>query len=136
MTVGYRAKRILWKRDRARCFYCNAGLSWETKTVDHVIPKSKGGPHRLWNLVLACQECNQKKGDNDPHSIYLDIVLRRKVLHETMISVGQAIDLAKKQGNVKEIEKLLMLLWDLQERIRQPDQDFVFESAVPPTQHY
>lgn len=118
MTVGHRSKKLVWKRDGGRCFYCDTSLTWNDKTIDHVIPKSKGGPHRVWNLVLACHPCNQAKGDNDPAQEYLDIVLRRKVLHETMISVGQAIELAKGQRNSNEVAKLLEMLWALQDAIQ------------------
>ena len=34
-------------------------------TLDHVIPKSKGGPNTWKNLVTCCGECNVKKGDKD-----------------------------------------------------------------------
>jgi len=44
------------------CVYCNCELQWESSTVDHVVPLSKGGTHDLENLVLACELCNSRKG--------------------------------------------------------------------------
>lgn len=44
------------------CVYCD---STEGLTVDHVIPKSKGGSERINNLVIACRHCNLSKGDKD-----------------------------------------------------------------------
>lgn len=36
----------------------------EDLTVDHVIPKSKGGTDDEWNLIAACRTCNGRKSDN------------------------------------------------------------------------
>jgi 5-methylcytosine-specific restriction endonuclease McrA len=44
------------------CVYCGCELQWESSTVDHVVPLSKGGTHDLENLVLACEPCNTRKG--------------------------------------------------------------------------
>lgn len=44
------------------CAYC--GRSGEKLTIDHIVPKSKGGPHfAKWNMIPACQRCNLKKGN-------------------------------------------------------------------------
>lgn len=42
----------------ASCHYCPAPAT----TRDHVIPKALGGPRATWNLVPACERCNQEKG--------------------------------------------------------------------------
>lgn len=118
MTVGHRSKKLVWKRDQGQCFYCGKSLSWDEKTIDHVIPKSKGGPHRVWNLVLACRTCNQVKADSDPVPEHLNIILKRKVQYETMVSVARAIEVAKKQQNSGETVKLLKTLWSIQNAIQ------------------
>ena len=57
----YRANRIrIYKRDNYECVYCG---SKKTLTIDHVIPKSKGGKNSWENLVTSCFKCNLKKGD-------------------------------------------------------------------------
>ncbi len=56
-------KNIL-KRDNHRCAYCGRGDL--PLTIDHVIPKSKGGDDSWENLVAACLPCNNKKGDRTP----------------------------------------------------------------------
>ena len=46
-----------------RCAYCGrAATSW---TLDHIIPRSKGGPTRRWNLARCCTHCNGNKGSLD-----------------------------------------------------------------------
>jgi 5-methylcytosine-specific restriction endonuclease McrA len=51
-------KKNVHKRDGNKCVYCGAS---ENLTVDHVIPKSRGGHHTWDNLVTACMKCNNKK---------------------------------------------------------------------------
>ena len=51
------------KRDNYRCQYCGRKFKIKHLTIDHVVPRSKGG-RRVWtNLVAACFDCNQQKGD-------------------------------------------------------------------------
>ena len=80
-----RKKRLIWNRDDGRCHYCQAELSWKDKTVDHVIPRSKGGSNRSWNLVIACFPCNQLKADSDPGEKLLKLVLMRMRAHQMYI---------------------------------------------------
>ncbi len=58
----------IFKRDNYKCFYCGieCAMSFHGKkriTVDHKIPKSKGGGNHMDNLVTCCHECNSKKAD-------------------------------------------------------------------------
>ncbi len=49
-----------------RCFYCGCRCTAEGKhraTLDHLLPRSRGGLSVTANLVLACQECNTDKAD-------------------------------------------------------------------------
>ena len=59
----------IFNRDKDTCRYC--GTQWSLKnlvrmTVDHVIPKSKGGTHDETNLVTACNSCNSSKNGRTP----------------------------------------------------------------------
>lgn len=59
-----RAKRAqVIERDGFRCVYCKAELTADVVTIDHVIPKTKGGGSQLSNLVVACRSCNSSKGN-------------------------------------------------------------------------
>ena len=54
------SREMIYKRDEYTCQYCGA---ISKLTIDHVIPKSKGGRDSWENLVVACSSCNTKKGD-------------------------------------------------------------------------
>ena len=58
------SRRAVFARDRHRCQYCG---SEHHLTVDHVIPRSKGGDDSWENVVAACAPCNLKKADRLPH---------------------------------------------------------------------
>lgn len=53
----------LFRRDGGECQYCG---SRRHLTIDHVIPRSKGGKTSWNNLVTACNRCNVSKGDKTP----------------------------------------------------------------------
>lgn len=53
-------RREVFVRDRYTCQYC--GTSHNDLTLDHVVPRSRGGPHTWENLVTACRSCNHRKG--------------------------------------------------------------------------
>ena len=58
------SRRALFARDGWRCVYCgNAG---GRLTLDHVVPRSKGGESIWENVVTACAPCNLRKGDRLP----------------------------------------------------------------------
>lgn len=57
------SKPNIFKRDRYRCVYCNMN---DTLTLDHVMPRSRGGKNTWENLVTCCSKCNSKKGDRTP----------------------------------------------------------------------
>ena len=54
------SKREILRRDEYRCQYC--GRQVANLTVDHVIPRHRGGQHCWENLVAACPQCNRRKG--------------------------------------------------------------------------
>tara|TARA_R100000458_G_C8260711_1_gene236240 strand:+ start:200 stop:694 length:495 start_codon:yes stop_codon:yes gene_type:complete len=56
---------IYW-RDDYRCQYCHDKFPQSKLTLDHVIPKSRGGPKSWENIVACCERCNQKKGNKTP----------------------------------------------------------------------
>jgi 5-methylcytosine-specific restriction endonuclease McrA len=70
------SRRNLMLRDGGKCQYCGVNVSLKNSTIDHVVPKSRGGKHSWENVVLACSKCNQKKADKMPDSFYLKLSKR------------------------------------------------------------
>lgn len=59
------SRRGVLRRDNYRCGYC----SQSANTIDHVLPKSRGGADTWENLVACCLRCNNAKGDRTPQEI-------------------------------------------------------------------
>jgi 5-methylcytosine-specific restriction endonuclease McrA len=71
--ISFSKKNIL-RRDNYTCQYC--GTSDHPLTVDHIMPKSRGGKTNWTNVVVACKSCNLRKGNRTP--IENDMKLKRK----------------------------------------------------------
>ncbi len=56
------SRRAVFARDDYRCQYCGG----RADSIDHVVPRSRGGPHAWDNLVAACRPCNIAKRDRTP----------------------------------------------------------------------
>jgi 5-methylcytosine-specific restriction endonuclease McrA len=63
---GVRKKTMLFK-DMAtvNCCFCDKSLSFKDATIEHIIPRSKGGTNSLSNLSLSCAPCNHRRHDID-----------------------------------------------------------------------
>jgi len=66
-------KKNLLIRDKEKCQYCLIQVTIKSGTIDHVIPRSKGGMHSWENVVLACSKCNQKKGCKLPSEFHMKL---------------------------------------------------------------
>lgn len=60
-----KSKREILYEASPFCKYCNKPLAFNSFTLDHVVPKSKGGTNALSNLVVSCYDCNNLKGSRD-----------------------------------------------------------------------
>ena len=58
-------RRAVFARDNGRCAYCGGTAA----TIDHVVPRSRGGRHAWENVVAACHRCNNVKGDRQVHEM-------------------------------------------------------------------
>ena len=67
----------VFERDNHRCVYCGRNLLVDFETFmiteeDHLVPKSSGGEHELYNVVTSCAVCNRLKGTYVPKKIKLN----------------------------------------------------------------
>ena len=75
LSLELNRKNII-SRDKDICQYC--GISKTTLTIDHVIPKGRGGMDLWENLVTACMPCNQKKGNKTPDEAGMPLIKNPK----------------------------------------------------------
>lgn len=76
VRVPYRraplSRRGVLSRDRYRCGYCGERAT----TVDHILPRSRGGINSWENLVSACRRCNAHKADRTPEEAGMRLRVR------------------------------------------------------------
>jgi 5-methylcytosine-specific restriction endonuclease McrA len=60
------SRRNVFKRDHSTCQYCGTQPGTEELTIDHVLPRSRGGATTWENCVLACVACNARKANRTP----------------------------------------------------------------------
>ena len=78
-------KNVL-KRDGNKCQYCG---SKESLTLDHVIPKSRGGGDSWDNLITCCATCNVKKGNKTPKEANMPLLSKPHKPHHLMFLRSQ-----------------------------------------------
>lgn len=65
------SRNVIYKRDGHKCQYCG---STKDLTIDHVIPRSKGGLDSWENMVACCSPCNTKKGNKTLEQIGMRLI--------------------------------------------------------------
>jgi 5-methylcytosine-specific restriction endonuclease McrA len=65
------SRKALFARDGWRCVYC--GSASGRLTLDHVVPRSKGGESVWENVVTACAPCNLRKGDRSLEQVGMEL---------------------------------------------------------------
>jgi CRISPR/Cas system Type II protein with McrA/HNH and RuvC-like nuclease domain len=76
----------IYKRDNYECVYCG---SKKDLTLDHVLPKSRGGGNDWTNLVTSCFKCNLKKGNKTPDEARM--VMKQKPFVPTLVGENQSV---------------------------------------------
>ena len=78
-------RRTVLARDQYTCQYCGTQPGKNALTVDHVVPRSKGGLTVWENVVAACAGCNQRKGNRTPHEA--SMALRSKPARPRYVAI-------------------------------------------------
>ena len=76
-------RKNIFKRDQYKCQYCGGGNNL-LLTLDHVIPKQKGGVDSWENLVSACTKCNINKGNKFLSDTRMKLLKKPKQPHYLM----------------------------------------------------
>ena len=105
-----RLRQNLWQACFGKCYYCNQETSLDAKdndpklaTIDHIVPKSKGGKGLHDNKVIACLQCNQTKSNKR-----LDDYICKNP-HPTLEVIEQYI---AREGKCWFCEKHTQLWWE------------------------
>jgi 5-methylcytosine-specific restriction endonuclease McrA len=75
------SRRAIFRRDGYRCQYC--GRETAHLTLDHVVPRSRGGAHAWTNLVSACAMCNRRKGGKTLVEAHMNLLNKPTEPHVT-----------------------------------------------------
>ncbi len=99
------SRRNIFERDRHLCQYCGRRFPKPDLTLDHVLPRSRGGKDTWENLVLACVKCNLKKSNRTPEEARMHLLKKptaprwlprfgTQVPRDELISWQRFVDLA------------------------------------------
>lgn len=105
-------KRNVLLRDDFRCAYCEKRGERLSMTVDHIVPRSRGGSSTWENLVASCSPCNSRKKDRLPAEAGMPLRIKpREPQHIPFITI---------QRHTTPNEWAKYLFWDIgiEERIR------------------
>lgn len=70
----YAERKILYGRDMHMCAYCGNVYKDYQLTIDHVMPRSRGGKNTWVNTVTACKPCNLRKADRTPEEAHMPLL--------------------------------------------------------------
>ena len=76
------SRRALFARDEWSCVYC--GTSGGRLTLDHVLPRSRGGDSVWENVVTSCAPCNLRKGNRLLEEVSMELPVRPKAPNPTL----------------------------------------------------
>jgi 5-methylcytosine-specific restriction endonuclease McrA len=82
------SRRAVFARDDGRCQYCGE----HADSIDHVVPRSRGGTHEWENVVAACRPCNLRKRDREPDEAGMRLFRRPSAPRElawVIVAVGR-----------------------------------------------
>ena len=70
----------IYMRDKFRCQYCGDKKNVAELTLDHILPRSRGGDNSPVNVVTACLQCNNRKADRTPAEARMPLLTSQTAL--------------------------------------------------------
>lgn len=82
-------RRNIYARDHNRCQYCGKRFSTSDLSLDHVMPRSRGGKNSWENIVCCCLKCNVRKGGRTPVEASMHLITEpRKPRRNPVININ------------------------------------------------
>jgi len=106
------SRRNIFERDKNTCQYCGRRMPRSEITIDHVVPRSRGGVDSWDNLVLACVECNVRKSNRTPEEAKMPLI-RRPVKPSWLPQLGMRIPTSQITSWQRFVD---MAYWDVELR--------------------
>lgn len=101
-------KQYIYFRDRGSCTFCGKELQLRQTSLDHYLPKSKGGPDAVYNIVLSCKTCNKLKKSSVPGD-YAEVMIKllKKGVRDKKIT-GSTLKIRHQEleGLVEEVDRV------------------------------
>ena len=72
-TLSCNRRNVAWAYKNV-CQYCGQRFQYSDLTMDHVVPKCKGGDFSWYNIVIACKRCNTRKGYKSPSEARMNLL--------------------------------------------------------------
>lgn len=85
-----RIRKAMYEKEKS-CTYCKIELTYEQTTIDHKIPRSRGGTDDPENLTIACEECNGRK---------------RSMTVEEFLACGMGKNLPPSKGELRRLARI------------------------------
>ncbi len=92
-------RRTIFARDDHTCQYCGA----RAESIDHIIPRSRGGTHTWENVVAACRRCNSRKENRLPDEAGLKMMCQPRVPHQNLRIIGAASEVHPSWSNYLDL---------------------------------
>lgn len=91
------SRKNIFIRDGNRCMYCGRRFLSADLTLDHILPRSRGGRNEWANLVACCKTDNHRKGDRTPEEAGMNLIRRQlpQTVHtrtQILRSLGSEVD--------------------------------------------
>ena len=75
--ISQKTRRQVYRKYEGKCVYCGNPVPFEEATIDHRMPKFKGGGDYKYNYFLSCRTCNQYKADEVIEPLAVDYIKNR-----------------------------------------------------------
>jgi len=95
-------KRNIFLRDDYRCQYCGESCR-DHPTIDHILPKSRGGQTTWTNSVTSCRGCNQRKGNKTPSEARMPLLRQ-----PSQPTIGEFLHIQNHHSGIQELVNSLL----------------------------